>query len=91
MENLSRGKVLDEAISSLKSFGEPGVDALIESFKKDDDFEARSTFAYVLGELGNPKAIEPLSEALEDTDFVVRTSATKSIEKLKKKKKQTKY
>jgi len=51
---------------------------LIEALK-DEDSEVREFAAWVLGEIGDPKAVEPLIEALQDEDSTVRWRAANAL------------
>jgi HEAT repeat protein len=59
----------------------PAVPVLIEALK---DSSVRDRAVYALGEIGDPRAIEPLEEvAKNDPDSHVRSAAAQAIEKIK--------
>ena len=58
-------RVRDEAVCALGNIGDRrAVPALINTLRNDDDDAVRVAAAYILGELGDPSAVEPLKEAL---------------------------
>jgi len=57
---------------------DPLIDAL-----KDEDGKIRKDAAYALGEIGDPRAVEPLEEALGDKYKYVREALEKALQKIK--------
>jgi len=49
---------------------------------KDKNFNVRYKTAWAMGCMGNPEAVEPLIDALNDTDKNVRTAAANSLKQL---------
>lgn len=60
------------------------VDLFIKALRKGDRL-TRSFAAELLGEIGDERAIVPLTTALEDKEDIVRVYAEKSLHKLKQK------
>ena len=56
--------------------------ALIEALK-DEDWDIRVTAAYALGEIGDQRALKPLTAALKDLNAGVRKTAARAIGKLR--------
>ncbi|HOZ49400.1 MAG TPA: HEAT repeat domain-containing protein [Candidatus Hydrogenedentes bacterium] len=56
--------------------------ALVNMMRDDKDAYARRCAAWALGELGDPKALEPLQAALQDPDPNVKRNAQNAIERL---------
>lgn len=54
------------------------IDFLLERLKSDD-WSVREDAAELLGEVGEPNAVEPLIEALQDEDWHVREAAALSL------------
>jgi HEAT repeat protein len=53
-----------------------GVEALVKALRDNTDPQVRTYAAYLLGKARNPRAIQPLVEALADFDKSVREQAT---------------
>ena len=60
---------------------QPSVQATIQRLK-DDDFRVRTQAALALGASGNKQALEPLCEALDDSNTTVRAASAAALGKL---------
>ena len=69
-----------DALSGIKS--PRSVDDLVRKLKDDHDDEVRWAAALALGQIGDPRAVPALEEALRDEDRYVRYGAVKSLETL---------
>ncbi|MHC4284508.1 MAG: HEAT repeat domain-containing protein [Planctomycetota bacterium] len=77
----NRNLVRCYAVIRLGRFEDPAIiPALIESLKTDDNAHVRS---YTAEQLCDQEAIEPLREALDDRDSIVREAAAKTLGVLK--------
>ena len=56
-----------------------GIDGLVKALRDSTDPEVRLYAAYLLGKARNPRAIQPLIEALADFDKSVREQATLAL------------
>ena len=56
-----------------------GIDGLVKALQNSTDPEVRLYAAYLLGKARNPRAIQPLIEALADFDKSVREQATLAL------------
>ncbi|MFQ6126416.1 MAG: HEAT repeat domain-containing protein [Candidatus Heimdallarchaeota archaeon] len=72
------------AANALKKIGEPAVDALIRVLQAADR-EVRRRAAWTLGEIGDEKAVEPLTQALTDKNQDVQRAAREALVKIKTK------
>ena len=70
---------------SLIEIGEPVVELLIQTLK-DEDSNVRARAAYALGEIGDERAIEALTNALKDKDLGVQEIVKRALEKIEEKK-----
>jgi HEAT repeat protein len=61
-----------------------GLDGLVSALQNSTDPRVRQYAAYLLGNAHNPRAIQPLIEALADFDKSVREQATLSLSKIGK-------
>lgn len=52
---------------------------LLEGLEKDKDENVRSTAAVIIGEIGDPRGIAPLTKALKDKSELVRVAACMSL------------
>jgi beta-lactamase regulating signal transducer with metallopeptidase domain/HEAT repeat protein len=78
-ESFTRGM----AAMSLATIGDAdSYDAMIEMAREDEDAYARRCAAYALGDLGDPRAIEPLEAVKEDADPNVARNAGNAIDRL---------
>jgi len=83
--NILSGKTKTKPLNSaeiLVMIGEPSVKPLIETLKDKDD-DVRCVVAWILGEIGDKRAIESLTEALNSEDDNVRDLAVEALEKIK--------
>ena len=66
----------------LVAFGEPAMPQLVEALRSPSA-DTRSTAAWCLGFLGDPRAADPLAAATTDSDKFVRLEAASSLLKLR--------
>lgn len=66
-------------MEKLISIGKPAVPSLIELLKNHDTWMSSAFAADVLGEIGDPRAIEPLADVLED--FEIGENAYRALKK----------
>jgi len=71
----------NKAASSLVKIGEPAGLLLVDALH-DDDWHVRWHAAEVLGEIGDIRAVKPLTDVLNDENEDVRLSATRALEKI---------
>ncbi len=69
------------AMEVLVAFGESAVPMLLELLR-DDNEEVRNFSTVMLGDIGSPTAVEPLSAALQDLDANVRHGAAEALGKI---------
>ena len=69
-----------DALGGIKS--SRSVDNLMRKLKGDHDNEVRWAASLALGQIGDPRAVPALEEALKDRDRYVRYGAVKSLETL---------
>jgi len=67
------------AQSALIKIGEPAVEPLIEVLKNEVP-NTRASAAYILGEIGDKRAVEPLFHALGDSNLLVEGRAAEALE-----------
>ena len=67
LKHTRSGKVRNAAEKALSRMGEPAVEPLIRTLEHEM-WEVRRAAAYVLGNIGDRRAVEPLIEALSDED-----------------------
>jgi beta-lactamase regulating signal transducer with metallopeptidase domain/HEAT repeat protein len=78
-EALTRGM----AALTLATIGDaPSYDAMVHMAREDADAYARRCAAWALGDLGDPKALEPLQAASKDPDSNVASNAQNAIDRL---------
>lgn len=70
--------VRSNAMVRLSERGTAVLDRVLEALN-DPDEEIRAGAAWVLGELKDPRAIEPLQKAMDDENMVVRIQAKASL------------
>jgi HEAT repeat protein len=71
------------AALSLATVGDTACyEAVLEMAQKDKDGYARRCAAWALGELGDPKALEPLKAIKADSDMGVSSNAENAIDRL---------
>lgn len=73
------------AVMYLRKIGEPAVGALIQALR-DKHHHVRETAADALGEIGDARAIESLSELERHAKRELREAAKEALEKIKAKK-----
>ena len=56
---------------------------LLVTTARGNEEDACSEIWYLLGEIGDPRAIEPLTELLNDPGPLVREAAAKALEKIR--------
>ena len=61
-----------------------GLDGLVNALQNNTDPQVRQYAAYLLGKAHNPRAIQPLIEALADFDKSVREQATLALSQIGK-------
>lgn len=78
-------EVIEEALVKI---GKPAVEPLIKALQQEDELYCRWGLAKVLGDIGDGRAVEPLTELLEDEDDDedVREAVKKALEEIKSKK-----
>ena len=64
ISSLAEGKSIEEDVEKLINIGESAVEPLIEALK-DPQESMRKRAAYVLGEIGDTRAVDPLIEAFQ--------------------------
>jgi HEAT repeat protein len=69
-----------EAAKALIEIGEKAVEPLIHTLRKE--YEVREIVAWILGEIGDRRAAEPLIEALKDSDSDFKEEAKNSLVKI---------
>lgn len=87
LPDLARGGAaihLGEWGKKFPEFRERAVAALINALINDPYDPVRSSVAESLGKIGDAKAVGPLTKAMEDRVFVVRTTAIKALGKIGK-------
>ena len=73
------------ALECLGRLGKPAVEILIQTLKAEDaPFQIKA--AHALGDIGDARAVEPLTKALESEKRFVREAAKEALEKIKAKK-----
>lgn len=72
------GSVMNSAQEALSHIGKPAVGSLVAALK-DDNKDVRWQVASILGKIGDERAIVPLLNALQDTDYLVRMEATGAL------------
>ncbi|MDR2967150.1 MAG: HEAT repeat domain-containing protein [Methanobacteriaceae archaeon] len=73
-----------EASTALSRMGNKVIDPML-NILNDDDWRVRGAAAWVLGSIGDKKAIEPLKNLLEDESGFVKSGAKWAIDKINKK------
>jgi HEAT repeat protein len=80
-----KGPLGGGAAEPLKEIGEPAVEALIQALK-DEDSNVRRSSAWALREIGDARAIEPLSGFERHAERELREAAKEALKKIKAKK-----
>jgi HEAT repeat protein len=70
-----------QPVDVLASVGKPAVKSLVAGLKGRDPFVRRQS-AQALGEIGDPRAVEPLIDLLSDPDALIRRHAVKALGKI---------
>ena len=71
----------NECLSALGAFGDKAVGPLVDFISdRENDKDLVSTACYLLGEIGDARAIEPLLLALEHPEKRVRSTALKALQ-----------
>jgi HEAT repeat protein len=70
-----------EASTSLIKFGNSAVDSLI-NLLSNDNWKIRGAAAWVLGSIGDKRAIDPLKKLIDDKNGFVKSGVKKSLETL---------
>ena len=78
--NLEKERARWKAESALKMIGTAAVPALVEALR-DRRCRVRQSAAFLLGELADPRSIEPLAAAMADKDEDTRWKAATSLAK----------
>jgi len=78
--NLEKERPRWKAEAALKMIGADALDGLVEALE-DRRVRVRQSAAYLLGEIGDAKAIDPLAAALADKDEDTRWKAATSLTK----------
>lgn len=81
VRNDSDADLRNGAMEALVAFGEMAVPHL-SKLLTDDNEEVRNFSAVMLGDIGNPKAVEPLIDALRDPEANVRHGAAEALGKI---------
>jgi HEAT repeats/TIR domain len=71
------------ALSALWKAEDPAVVLPLTTRLQDTHVDIRSDAAYVLGDIGDSKAIEPLKVALNDSDERVRVNVKEALDRIK--------
>jgi len=70
-----------KAAWALVKIGDGAIDALFEALENGEFSDLRYKTAWVLGKIGNPKAVEPLAKSIQnDSDYVVREWCAAALE-----------
>ena len=70
-----------KAAWALVKIGDEAIDALFEALENGEFSDLRYKTAWVLGKIGNPKALEPLAKSMQnDSDYVVREWCASALE-----------
>jgi len=74
-----KGMVRIKISRALAEIGEPSIDAIVSSMRKDMDREICWHLVWVLGQINSDAAIEPLIQALKSGNWMVRNEAAVSL------------
>ena len=72
----------EKAAEALGKIGEPAVDSLIRALQHEKAF-VRMQAAEALGKIGDVRAVEPLTQALEDEYWGVKNAAEQALENIR--------
>jgi HEAT repeat protein len=75
---------IPEKPEGAEKLDQQGLDAAIKALQNSTDPKVRQYAAYLLGQAKNPRAIQPLIEALADFDKAVREQATLALSSIGK-------
>jgi len=75
-------ELLRESVLALVKIGAHAVEPLIIVLREDADVLTRSLAAQILGQIGDTRAVEPLTEALKDREEHVRKAAEEALFRL---------
>lgn len=76
------GVVWKITVKAFIDAGKPAVRPMIKALKDWRDSRLRSTAAFILGEIGDRRAVKPLIHRLEDRDWRVRAVAVAALGKI---------
>ena len=71
----------DDATRALVELGNPAVPKLIEALESREDFVKKQAIL-ALGDIRDPRAVDPLIALLQDDDWLVRLTSASSLEKI---------
>lgn len=71
-------KSQENIVKAIKEIGEVAVDILIKTLQSED-FDMRVLVAWVLGQIGDSRAIDPLIAALQDKEFLIQAKAAEAL------------
>lgn len=74
---------LGEIIASIYSTGDE-VPGLIHALEHGETTQLRLMSARILGEIGDKRAIEPLTACLDDKEVIIREEAERALDKIEK-------
>ena len=80
----SQEKNMPEKPENAGELEKQGLDGLVHALQNSTDPQVRQYAAYLLGKAHNPRAIQPLIEALADFDKSVREQATFALSRIGK-------
>lgn len=77
--------IAQQTWTEIVRLGSPAVNPLVRILTdQDEPWEIRVRAALALGEIGDPRVVEPLTHALNDTDYYVQVAAQEALKKLQK-------
>jgi HEAT repeat protein len=80
----TEGKNIPEKPENAGELEKQGLEGLVKALRDSTDPQVRQYAAYLLGKAQNPRAIQPLIEALADFDKSVREQATLALSRIGK-------
>jgi HEAT repeat protein len=84
MTSTTEEKNMPEKPENAGELEKQGVEGLVKALRDSTDPQVRQYAAYLLGKAQNPRAIQPLIEALADFDKSVREQATFALSRIGK-------
>jgi HEAT repeat protein len=75
-------ELLRQSVLALVKIGAQAVESLIIVLREGADVLTRSLAAQILGQIGDTRAVEPLTEALKDNEEHVRKAAEEALLRL---------